>query len=146
MIRLERDLTPCGARGPTGRRELGNVEIVREGDTLIMRRSVDPVKFRKIAAKVLANMPKPKKGESIVRELNEVAATLLKRLRAGRLAQGKFDDALRLFAELPIEDRLERLHRRPHRREGAAFPAGAAFMRPADPGAELARLFARRRR
>ena len=53
------------------RRELGNVEIVREGDTLIMRRIVDPVKFRKIAAKVLANMPKPKKGESIVRELNE---------------------------------------------------------------------------
>ncbi len=36
-----------------------------------MRRIVDPVKFRKIAAKVLANMPKPRKGESIVRELNE---------------------------------------------------------------------------
>ena len=53
------------------RRELGNVEIVREGDTLIMRRIVDPVKFRKIAAKVLAHMPKPKKGESIVRELDE---------------------------------------------------------------------------
>jgi hypothetical protein len=53
------------------RRELGKVEIVREGDTLIMRRVVDTVKFRKIADKVLANRPRPKKGASIVRELNE---------------------------------------------------------------------------
>ena len=48
-----------------------NVEIVHQGDTIVMRRIVDSVKFRKIAAKVLANMPKPMKGESIVRELNE---------------------------------------------------------------------------
>ena len=48
-----------------------NVEIVHQGDTIVMRRIVDSVKFRKIAAKVLANMPEPMKGESIVRELNE---------------------------------------------------------------------------
>lgn len=53
------------------RRELGKVEIVREGDTLIMRRIVDTEKFRKIADKVLANRPKLRRGASIVRELNE---------------------------------------------------------------------------
>jgi len=40
-------------------------------ETLIIRRIMDTVKIRKIAAKILAHMPKPKKGESIVHELNE---------------------------------------------------------------------------
>ena len=46
-----------------GRRrlELGNVEIVHEGETLIIRRIVDTVKFRKIAANVLAHIPSRRK-------------------------------------------------------------------------------------
>lgn len=53
----------------------------------------------------------------------EVAAMLLKRLRAGRLAQGKFDDALRLFAELPIETHLNASPRRNTRRSSSQPPA-----------------------
>lgn len=45
------------------------IEMVRAGDTLIVRRVVDWPKFRRLAAEVLANMPKPKKGTNIVREL-----------------------------------------------------------------------------
>lgn len=56
-----------------------DIEILREGDTIIMRRVVDAAKFRRIADKVLAHRPKPKKGESIVRELSE------SRLRGGKL-------------------------------------------------------------
>lgn len=54
------------------------LEITREGDTLVMRRVVDWTKFRRIADEVLAHMPKPKKGASIVRDLNR------SRLRGGR--------------------------------------------------------------
>lgn len=56
-----------------------DLEILHEGDTIIMRRVVDAAKFRRIADKVLANLPRPKKGESIVRQLNE------SRLRGGKL-------------------------------------------------------------
>ncbi|MBI3372173.1 MAG: hypothetical protein HY017_10515 [Betaproteobacteria bacterium] len=45
--------------------------MLRVGDTAIVRTGSHE-KFRKIAAEVLANPPKPKKGESIVRELNEL--------------------------------------------------------------------------
>lgn len=55
-----------------------NVEIVREGDRIVMRTIVETAKFRRIAAEVRKHMPKPKKGESIVRELSE------SRLRGGR--------------------------------------------------------------
>lgn len=47
------------------------VEVVQEGGSIVLRRIVGVKKFRKIADKVLANRPKPKKGASIVRELNE---------------------------------------------------------------------------
>ena len=66
---------------PEKRRHRGaerDIEIVREGNTLIMRRVVDWPKFRRLAAEVLANMPKPKKGASIMRDLNR------SRLRGGR--------------------------------------------------------------
>jgi len=56
-----------------------NVEILREGDRIIMRTIVDPAKVRRAAASIRKHMPKPKKGESIVRELNE------SRLRGGTL-------------------------------------------------------------
>lgn len=56
-----------------------DLEIVREGDAIIMRRIVDAAKFRRIADKVLAHRPKPRKGASIVRELSE------SRLRGGKL-------------------------------------------------------------
>lgn len=55
-----------------------DIEIVRNGDTLIMRRVVDWPKWRRLAAEVLADMPKPRKGASIMRELNR------SRLRGGR--------------------------------------------------------------
>lgn len=55
-----------------------DIEIVRDGDTLIMRRVVDWPKWRRLAAEVLADMPKPRKGASIMRELNR------SRLRGGR--------------------------------------------------------------
>lgn len=51
--------------------------VVREGETLVVRHPGDPVKFRRIAAKVLANL-KPRKGVSVVRELAR------SRLRGGR--------------------------------------------------------------
>ena len=66
---------------PEKRRPRGadpGLEITREGDTLVMRRVVDWPKFRRIAAEVLAHMPKPKKGANIVRDLNR------SRLRGGR--------------------------------------------------------------
>ena len=54
------------------------IEIVRDGDTLIMRRVVDWPKWRRLAAEVLANMPKPRKDASIMLDLNR------SRLRGGR--------------------------------------------------------------
>lgn len=56
-----------------------DLEILRQGDTIIMRKIVDPERFRRAAASVLKHAPKPKKGESIMRELNR------SRLRGGRL-------------------------------------------------------------
>ena len=53
-------------------------EVTLEGGTIVLRRIVDVKKFRKIAAEVLRHLPKVKKGESIVRELDE------SRLRDGR--------------------------------------------------------------
>ncbi len=53
------------------------VEALQEGEAIILRNIVDVKAFRKIAAKVLANRPKPKKGESILRDLAE------SRLRGG---------------------------------------------------------------
>ncbi len=47
------------------------VEVVQGGDTIILRNILDVKAFRRIARKVLANPPKPKKGESVVRELHE---------------------------------------------------------------------------
>jgi virulence-associated protein VagC len=46
-----------------------DIEIVHEGGSIILRKIVDAPKFRKIAAEVLARMPKPRKGASVVREL-----------------------------------------------------------------------------
>ena len=46
------------------------VEVLQEGDAIVLRNIVDVKAFRKIAAKVLANRPKPQKGESVVRELH----------------------------------------------------------------------------
>ena len=57
--------------------EKGKRYLLRAGDTAVFR-SGSHEKFKKIAAEVLANMPKPKKGESIVRELRQL------RLRGGR--------------------------------------------------------------
>lgn len=58
--------------------EKGRRYILCVDDTAIIR-SGSHEKFKKIAAEVLAHLPKPKKGESIVRELREL------RLRGGRL-------------------------------------------------------------
>jgi hypothetical protein len=53
-------------------------EVVNEGGAIILRRIVDARKFRRIAADVLAHMPPPKKGASVLRELEK------SRLRRGR--------------------------------------------------------------
>jgi hypothetical protein len=58
--------------------EKGRRYVLRAGDTAVLR-SGSAEAFRKISAEVLANRPKPKKGESIMRELNE------SRLRGGKL-------------------------------------------------------------
>ena len=58
--------------------EKGRRYLLRPGDTAIVRTGSHAA-FKKIAAKVLANMPKPKKGASIVRELHRL------RLRGGRI-------------------------------------------------------------
>jgi hypothetical protein len=58
--------------------EKGRRHLLRAGDTAFVR-SGSVEKFKKIAAEVRANLPKPKKGESIMRELNE------SRLRGGKL-------------------------------------------------------------
>jgi hypothetical protein len=58
--------------------EKGRRHLLRAGDTAIVR-SGSVENFKKIAAEVRANLPKPKKGESIMRELNE------SRLRGGKL-------------------------------------------------------------
>ncbi len=51
--------------------------MLREGESLVIRHPGDPVKFRRIAAKMLANL-KPRKGVSVLRELAR------SRLRGGR--------------------------------------------------------------
>lgn len=49
-----------------------NVEVIHEGDTIILRTIVDPAKVRRAMDSILKHMPKPKKGESILRELNRL--------------------------------------------------------------------------
>ena len=58
--------------------EKGRRYVLRVGDTAVFR-SGSAEAFKKISAEVLANRPKSKKGESIMRELNE------SRLRGGKL-------------------------------------------------------------
>ena len=56
----------CRSNAPEKRRYRGTereIEIVRDGDALIMRRVVDWPKWRRLAAEVLANVPKSKKGK-----------------------------------------------------------------------------------
>lgn len=53
-------------------------EVVNEDGAIILRRIVDAKKFREIAAAVLARIPPPKKGASVLRELAK------SRLRRGR--------------------------------------------------------------
>lgn len=48
-----------------------SVEVIHHGDSIILRRVVDVGKFRTAAAAVLAHMPKPKKGASVLRELEK---------------------------------------------------------------------------
>ncbi len=57
--------------------EKGRRYMLRAVDKAIVR-SGSIEEFRKIAAEVRANIPKPKRGESIVRELHQL------RLRGGR--------------------------------------------------------------
>lgn len=47
--------------------------VLRAGETLVIRQAGDPVKFRRLAAKLRARL-KPKRGVSIARELAEVRA------------------------------------------------------------------------
>jgi hypothetical protein len=58
--------------------EKGRRYLLRVGDTAIFR-SGSAAEFKRISAEVLMHMPKPKKGASIMRELNEL------RLRGGKL-------------------------------------------------------------
>lgn len=43
-----------------------------EGDRIFMRTIVDPARVRAACREIRKHMPKPKKGESIVRELNSM--------------------------------------------------------------------------
>lgn len=47
--------------------------VLREGETLVLRQAGDPVKFRRLAAKIRAQL-KPKRGESVARALAEERA------------------------------------------------------------------------
>lgn len=58
--------------------EKGKRYLLRPDDTAIIRTGSHAA-FKKIAAEILANRPKPKKGASIVRELRAL------RLRGGRI-------------------------------------------------------------
>ena len=46
---------------------------LREGETLVVVQKGDPVKFRRLAAKLRAQL-KPKRGESVARDLAAVRA------------------------------------------------------------------------
>ena len=50
--------------------EKGKRYLLRPGDSAIVRTGSHAA-FKKIAAEVWANVPKPKKGASIMREINE---------------------------------------------------------------------------
>lgn len=63
---------------PEQRRRRRAKEAVRDPYTAVMRTGSLRA-FRRIAGEVRAKFPKPKKGESIARELNEL------RLRGGKL-------------------------------------------------------------
>ena len=49
-----------------------NVEVLHEGDRIVMRTIVDPAKVRAACREIRKFMPKVKKGESIVRDLNKM--------------------------------------------------------------------------
>jgi len=51
--------------------EKGRRDVLRAGDTAIVRTG-SHAEFKKISAEALANLPKPKKGESVLRELNRL--------------------------------------------------------------------------
>lgn len=61
------------------RRVLGGHQVIYEGGSIIMRRIVERACFRGVLAEVRKHLPRPRKGESIVREL---AAS---RLRGGKV-------------------------------------------------------------
>lgn len=54
-----------------------SIEVLREGDSLVLRKVVDVPKYREIAADVRAHFPVPVDGESILHDLHE------SRLRGG---------------------------------------------------------------
>jgi hypothetical protein len=55
----------------------GNVEVVHQGGSIVLRRIVAVKKFRAAADAVIAHMPAPRKGASVRRELKKT------RLRVG---------------------------------------------------------------
>lgn len=55
---------------PEKRRRL---RALREGETFVVRQAGDPAKFRRLAARVRAQL-KPKRGESVARALAEARA------------------------------------------------------------------------
>lgn len=46
-------------------------DVLQEGGRIVFRRVVDVKKFRAAAAAVLAHMPAPRKGASVLRELRK---------------------------------------------------------------------------
>ena len=56
----------------------GSIEVIHEGDSIILRRVVDAAKFRAAADAVLAQVPKPRKGASVLRELERSRARRLR--------------------------------------------------------------------
>lgn len=55
-----------------------DIEIVNRGGAIILRRIVDAKKFRAAADAVIAHLPAPRKGASVLRELEK---TRLRRAR-----------------------------------------------------------------
>jgi hypothetical protein len=56
----------------------GDIEVVHQGRAIILRRIVDAKKFRAAADAVIAHLPAPRKGASVLRELEK---TRLRRTR-----------------------------------------------------------------
>jgi hypothetical protein len=47
-------------------------EVILEGGTIVLRKVVDAAEVRRACASIRKHLPKPKKGESIARELNRL--------------------------------------------------------------------------